>query len=213
MPTAISTDCRARDCASSRSTGRGAGRTWRCTCLPMRSRTDRPIKIFNNGEMRRDFTYVDDVSEAVVRLMDHVPQPGGTAGNPGTSAAPWRVYNIGNNRPEELMKVVALFEQELGRTAQKEFLPMQPGDVLETYADIKRPRARDRLSAENLDRGGDSPLRRLVPRLSQDLTSRESCTVPADDIRRIDSGAEMSCGQRTRFRRALPSSCPATTRR
>jgi UDP-glucuronate 4-epimerase len=94
-----------------------------------------PIKIFNNGDMRRDFTYIDDVSEAVVRLMDHVPQPGGADSNPGTSAAPWRVYNIGNNRPEELMKVVALFEQELGRTAQKQFLPMQPGDVLETYAD------------------------------------------------------------------------------
>jgi UDP-glucuronate 4-epimerase len=94
-----------------------------------------PIKIFNNGDMRRDFTYIDDVSEAVVRLMDHVPRTGGADSNPGTSAAPWRVYNIGNNRPEELMKVVALFEQELGRTAQKQFLPMQPGDVLETYAD------------------------------------------------------------------------------
>ena len=77
---------------------RGAGRTWRCICLPMRSPRDRPIKIFNNGDMRRDFTYVDDVSEAVVRLMDHVPQAGGADSNPGTSAAPWRVYNIGNNR-------------------------------------------------------------------------------------------------------------------
>jgi UDP-glucuronate 4-epimerase len=95
-----------------------------------------PIKIFNNGDMRRDFTYVDDVSEAIVRLMDHVPPSGGADTNPGTSAAPWRVYNIGNNCPEELMKVVALFEKELGRTAQKQFLPMQPGDVLETYADI-----------------------------------------------------------------------------
>jgi UDP-glucuronate 4-epimerase len=96
---------------------------------------DRPISIFNNGNMRRDFTYVDDVSEAVVRLMDHVPQPGGSLDSPGTSNAPWRVYNIGNNRPEELMKVVTLLEKELGRTAQKQFLPMQPGDVLETFAD------------------------------------------------------------------------------
>lgn len=96
----------------------------------------RPISLFNNGKMRRDFTYVDDVAEAIVRLMEHVPQAGGAANDPGTSAAPWRVYNIGNNKPEELMKVVALFEHELGRTAQKEFLPMQPGDVLETYADI-----------------------------------------------------------------------------
>lgn len=94
-----------------------------------------PILIFNNGDMRRDFTYVDDVSEAVVRLMDHVPEPGGSLDSPATSEAPWRVYNIGNNRPEELMTVIAALEKELGRTAQKKLLPMQPGDVLETYAD------------------------------------------------------------------------------
>jgi UDP-glucuronate 4-epimerase len=98
---------------------------------------DRPIRLFNNGEMRRDFTYVDDVTEAVVRLMDHVPQPGGAAGGAGTSAAPWRVYNIGNNKPEDLMKVVELLERELGRAARKEFLPMQPGDVPETFADVR----------------------------------------------------------------------------
>jgi UDP-glucuronate 4-epimerase len=96
----------------------------------------RAIKLFNNGKMRRDFTYVDDVAEAVVRLLDHVPRPGGSADNPGTSAAPWRVFNIGNNKPEDLMTVVGLFERELGRTAAKEYLPMQPGDVYETYADI-----------------------------------------------------------------------------
>jgi UDP-glucuronate 4-epimerase len=96
----------------------------------------RPIKLFNNGNMRRDFTYVDDVAEAIVRLMDHPPQANGGSFDPGSSAAPWRVYNIGNNKPEELMKVVGLFEQELGRTAEKQLLPMQPGDVLETYADI-----------------------------------------------------------------------------
>jgi UDP-glucuronate 4-epimerase len=98
---------------------------------------DRPIRLFNNGEMRRDFTYVDDVTEAVVRLMEHVPQAGGAAGDAGTSAAPWRVYNIGNNKPEDLMKVVALLERELGRTAKKDFLPMQPGDVPETFADVR----------------------------------------------------------------------------
>lgn len=96
----------------------------------------RAIPIFNNGDMRRDFTYVDDVTEAVVRLMDHVPQPGGSVDSPATSNAPWRVYNIGNNRPEELMKVVGLLEKELGTSAQKQFLPMQPGDVLATYADV-----------------------------------------------------------------------------
>ena len=98
---------------------------------------DRPIRLFNNGEMRRDFTYVDDVTEAVVRLMDHVPVPGDVAHGPGTSAAPWRVYNIGNNKPEDLMKVVGLLERELGRAAKKELLPMQPGDVPETFADVR----------------------------------------------------------------------------
>lgn len=95
-----------------------------------------PIRLFNNGEMRRDFTYVDDVAEAVVRLIEHVPQAGPATSDPGTSAAPWRVYNIGNNQPEELMKVVDVLERELGRTAVKEFLPMQPGDVPATYADV-----------------------------------------------------------------------------
>ena len=98
---------------------------------------DRPIRLFNNGEMRRDFTYVDDVTEAVVRLMDHVPVPGDVAHGPGTSAAPWRVYNIGNNKPEDLMKVVRLLEREFGRAAKKELLPMQPGDVPETFADVR----------------------------------------------------------------------------
>jgi UDP-glucuronate 4-epimerase len=97
----------------------------------------KPIRLFNQGKMRRDFTYVDDVTEAVVRLIDHVPPPGGASSDPGTSAAPWRVYNIGNNQPEDLMKVVALLEGELGRTAAKEFLPMQPGDVPETFADVR----------------------------------------------------------------------------
>ena len=96
----------------------------------------RPIKLFNNGDMRRDFTYVDDVAEAVVRLVDRVPAGGGSIASPGTSDAPWRVFNIGNNKPEDLMTVVGLFERELGRTAAKEYLPMQPGDVMETYADI-----------------------------------------------------------------------------
>jgi UDP-glucuronate 4-epimerase len=99
-----------------------------------------PIRLFNHGNMRRDFTYVDDVVEAVIRLIDHVPQSAtkrsGDALDPGTSSAPWRIYNIGNNRPAELMSVVALLEKEFGRTAQKEMLPMQPGDVQATFADI-----------------------------------------------------------------------------
>ena len=100
----------------------------------------KPIKLFNHGNMRRDFTYIDDVTEAVVRLIDHAPtgvtKPENFAPDPGTSAAPWRVFNVGNNKPEELLNVVALLEKELGRTALKDMLPMQPGDVLATYADI-----------------------------------------------------------------------------
>jgi UDP-glucuronate 4-epimerase len=100
----------------------------------------KPIKLFNHGNMRRDFTFVEDVSEAVVRLIDHPPQGNpewsGQAPDPATSTAPWKIYNIGNNNPEDLMHVVSLLEQEFGREAAKEMLPMQPGDVPATYADI-----------------------------------------------------------------------------
>ena len=100
-----------------------------------------PIKLFNHGNMRRDFTYVDDVTEAIVRLMDRPPQANpqwsGDRPDPATSAAPWKIYNIGNNHPEELLHVVSLLEKEFGRSAAKEMLPMQPGDVPATYADIE----------------------------------------------------------------------------
>ncbi len=101
----------------------------------------KPIRLFNNGNMRRDFTYVDDVVEAIVRLIDRPPQANpawsGADPDPASSAAPWKIYNIGNNRPEELIHVVALLEKEFGRPAIKEMLPMQPGDVPATYADIE----------------------------------------------------------------------------
>jgi UDP-glucuronate 4-epimerase len=100
-----------------------------------------PIKLFNHGNMRRDFTYIDDVSEAVVRLVDRPPQGNpnwsGQKPDPATSAAPWKIYNIGSNSPEELVHVVSLLEREFGRTAVKEMVPMQPGDVPATYADIE----------------------------------------------------------------------------
>jgi UDP-glucuronate 4-epimerase len=100
-----------------------------------------PIKLFNHGNMRRDFTYIDDVTEAIVRLLDRPPQGNpawsGDRPDPATSAAPWKIYNIGNNNPEELMHVVSLLEKEFGRTAEKEMLPMQPGDVPATYADVE----------------------------------------------------------------------------
>ena len=99
-----------------------------------------PIKLFNNGNMRRDFTYVDDVVESVVRLVDR--QPAGNpdfssaSPDPGSSSAPWRIYNIGNNKPVELLEVVRLLEEALGKKAKRELLPMQPGDVPATYADV-----------------------------------------------------------------------------
>lgn len=89
-----------------------------------------PIRLFNRGNMRRDFTYIDDVSRVVARLVDRIPGEG-----PGGSA-PARIYNVGNNRPEQLSRVVGLLEQELGRAAVKDMLPMQPGDVVETFADV-----------------------------------------------------------------------------
>jgi UDP-glucuronate 4-epimerase len=99
-----------------------------------------PIKLFNNGNMRRDFTYVDDVVESVVRLVDR--QPAGNpdfssaSPDPGSSSAPWRIYNIGNNKAVELLEVVRLLEEALGKKAKRELLPMQAGDVPATYADV-----------------------------------------------------------------------------
>jgi len=99
-----------------------------------------PIDVYNHGDHQRDFTYIDDIVEGVVRVMRRpaTPDPAWNAMAPekATSAAPWRVYNIGNNRPEELMELIAILEQELGRTAEKRMLPMQPGDVQATFADV-----------------------------------------------------------------------------
>jgi UDP-glucuronate 4-epimerase len=90
----------------------------------------KPIRLFNHGNMCRDFTYIDDVTRAMSRLIDHIPTANGAGG------APARIYNVGNNHPEELNHVVALLEQALGHKAVKEMLPMQPGDVPATYADV-----------------------------------------------------------------------------
>ena len=90
-----------------------------------------PIRLFNHGRMRRDFTHIDDVTRVIQRLIDHVPQGDAEAGT-----APVRIFNVGNHKPEELMHVVELLEQELGRKAVKDMLPMQPGDVMETFADV-----------------------------------------------------------------------------
>jgi UDP-glucuronate 4-epimerase len=99
-----------------------------------------PIKVFNRGEMQRDFTYIDDVVEGVVRVIDRPPAPGTAADldSPATSSAPYRVYNIGNSQPVPLLEYVATFERALGIRAQLELLPMQPGDVVATAADTSR---------------------------------------------------------------------------
>ena len=100
----------------------------------------RPIRLFNYGKMRRDFTYIDDVVEAMVRLVDRAPAPNpawsGDAPDPASSSAPWRIYNIGNNRSVEVTRVVELLEAALGQTAIKELVPIEPGDVAETRADV-----------------------------------------------------------------------------
>lgn len=99
-----------------------------------------PIRIFNHGRMARDFTYIGDTVDGVFRLTDRAAQPddawNADAPDPGRSNAPYRIYNIGNSRPVPLMQLIAVLENCLGIEAKKEFLPMQPGDVPETYADI-----------------------------------------------------------------------------
>ena len=95
-----------------------------------------PIPIFNNGEMWRDFTYIDDIVAGVLACLGGPPADDGAA-KPGGSVAPHALYNIGNNRSERLLDVIDILEAACGRTAEREFLPMQPGDVLRTYADIE----------------------------------------------------------------------------
>lgn len=96
-----------------------------------------PIKVYNNGDMRRDFTYIDDIVEGIVKLLDHPPEPNpNTDLDPSTSHAPYKIYNIGNNSPVRLMDFIQTLENLIGKKAKIEFLPMQPGDVKETYADI-----------------------------------------------------------------------------
>lgn len=100
----------------------------------------RPIDVFNHGKMRRDFTYIDDIVEGVVRTLDNVPTANpmwsGDSPDPATSSAPYRVYNIGNNKPVELMRLVEVIESALGRKASLNFKEMQPGDVPATFADV-----------------------------------------------------------------------------
>ena len=99
------------------------------------------IDVFNYGKHRRDFTYIDDIVEGVIRTLDHNAQPNpnwsGIKPDPGTSRSPWRVYNIGNQSPVELMAYIDTLEKFLGKTAEKNLLPLQPGDVPDTFADVE----------------------------------------------------------------------------
>ncbi len=99
-----------------------------------------PIKLFNQGRMQRDFTYIDDIAEGVVRTLDRVPAPdaawSGEHPDPASSRAPYRVYNIGNNQPVELIRIIELLEASLGKPAIRTYLPMQPGDVPATCANV-----------------------------------------------------------------------------
>lgn len=100
----------------------------------------KPIDVYNNGMMKRDFTYVDDIVEAIARLVPKaaVPNPdwNGHHPDPATSFAPYRIYNIGNNKPVELLRFIEVIEETLGKKAIKNFMPLQDGDVPETFADV-----------------------------------------------------------------------------
>ena len=101
---------------------------------------NRPIDVFNHGKMERDFTYIDDIVEGVIRVLDRIPEPDpawrGDSPDPSSSFAPYRLYNIGNNRPVDLMEYITTLEDQLGRKAVRNLLPMQAGDVPATCADV-----------------------------------------------------------------------------
>jgi UDP-glucuronate 4-epimerase len=100
----------------------------------------KPIDVYNHGRMRRDFTYIDDIAEGVIRVANRIAAPhsswSGQSPDPGTSRAPYRIYNIGNHQPVELLDFISILENCLGKTAEKNMLPMQAGDVPATYADV-----------------------------------------------------------------------------
>ena len=121
---------------------------------------DQPIEIYNNGSMMRDFTYVDDIVEGIIRVLVKPPSPdpawSGKTPDPSGSIAPYKIYNIGNSAPVKLMDYVKAIEKSLGKKAIKNFLPLQPGDVLETFADMKPLEEFDYRPATSLQQGIDS---------------------------------------------------------
>jgi len=101
---------------------------------------DKPINVYNFGKLRRDFTYVDDIVESVVRLVEKIPAPNpnwnGKDPDPATSSAPYRIFNVGAHRPAEIGEMITILEEKLGKKAERHFLPLPPGDVQATYADV-----------------------------------------------------------------------------
>ena len=128
-----------------------------------------PIDVFNQGRHARDFTYIDDIVQGVVRANDRVavanPEWSGDRPDPATSSAPYRLYNIGNHAPVQLMDYIACIEKAVGRTAIVNMLPMQPGDVPATFADIEDLRRQSRFRTQDADRGGHQTIRGLVSRI------------------------------------------------
>lgn len=102
--------------------------------------TGEPIDVYNHGRMKRDFTYIDDTTEGIIQVLGNIPQPNrswsGAAPDPSTSPAPYKLYNIGNHQPVDLLYFIEVLEKTLGKKAVKRFLPIQPGDTPATYADV-----------------------------------------------------------------------------
>ena len=138
----------------------------------------KPIDVFNYGHHRRDFTYVEDIAQGVVRACDRIAVPNAAwnsdAPDPGTSNGPYRLYNIGNNQPVELLKYIRTLEECLGRKAEMNLLPLQAGRRPRHMGRHRRPDARRRVHAGDAGRGGHPRIRRLVPRVLQGRRTRDS---------------------------------------
>ena len=151
----------------------------------------RPIDIYNHGRMRRDFTYVDDIVEGIVRVAERIPQPNpewsGELLGPGTSAAPYRIYNIGNHDPVEVKEFIAILEDKLGKKAQRNLLPMQQGDVPATFADVAELECDIGFKPKTSLREG---IGRFVDWYLDYYESKEPVAVRARTPRRIDQGAK-----------------------
>jgi UDP-glucuronate 4-epimerase len=156
-------------CVSSRSTVRGGVPDMALFLFTRAILDGKPIDVFNFGHHKRDFTFVADIVEGVVRVLDRVAQPNpawdSLHPDPASSRAPFRLYNIGNNNPVELMHYIEVLEECLGRKARKNLLPLQPGDVPDTFADIDDLVKDVGYRPDDPGRSGRAPLRRLVLRL------------------------------------------------